>query len=164
MGCSHLPSTDFIAYILWINSYPVKSRKKSWTYISVISYSILGTKVFPLKAIRNIVHLIISYLFFPPRDVSVSFVACMIGGLVSVIMVYAWYGVVVQQSMQNNDTNITKDNVYHWISYVFLTFHEASVEGNRWSCSYRMNYAYYMYTIWCLFLYIDIQPHFSYDL
>ena len=90
-------------------------------------------------------HEIILYLFSSSRDVSVSFVACIIGGLVSVIMVYAWYGVAFQQSIKRNDTNITEDNVYHWISYVFMTFHEASVEGNKGSRSYRMSSTYYMH-------------------
>lgn len=92
-----------------------------------------------MLSLRNILNGIMLYLLSPPRDVSVSFVACIIGGLVSIIMVYAWYGVVVQQSMKNIDTNTTKENMYHWISYVFVTFHEASVEGNRRSNSYRRN-------------------------
>ena len=92
-------------------------------------------------------HEIILYLFSSSRDVSVSFVACIIGGLVSVIMVYAWYGVAFQQSIKRNDTNITEDNVYHWISYVFMTFHEASVEGNKRRSFYPMSSIYFMHTI-----------------
>ena len=103
-------------------------------------------------------HEIILYLFSSSRDVSVSFVACIIGGLVSVIMVYGWYGLAFQQSIKRNDTNITEDNVYHWISYVFMTFHEASVEGNKRSRSYRMSCSTrYMHPFG---LYNDVQSYF----
>ena len=107
-------------------------------------------------------HEIMLYLFSSSRDVSVSFAACIIGGLVSVIMVYAWYGVAFQQSIKRNDTNITEDNVYHWISYVFMTFHEASVEGNKRCSFYPMSSTYYMHKTFGL--YNDVQSYFLYNL
>ena len=56
--------------------------------------------------------------------------ACIIGGITSIVMVYAWYGIAVQQSDGSNDSVINGGNGYHWISFVFMTFHQASVEGN----------------------------------
>ena len=44
-------------------------------------------------------------------------------------MVYAWYGVANQHISENNESTISTQNMYHWISFVFMTFHEASVEG-----------------------------------
>ena len=63
------------------------------------------------------------------RDVSISFVACIIGGLISIVMVYAWYGVANQHISENNESTIKTQNMYHWISFIFSTFHEASIEG-----------------------------------
>jgi hypothetical protein len=56
-----------------------------------------------------------------------------LGGLVSVVLVYAWHGVAfysVNQSTVDNNADIPQ-NVHHWISFLFMTFHQASVEGTN---------------------------------
>ena len=86
-----------------------------------------------LASIKNLKYTIEEYsfilLFSFERDVSISFVACIIGGLISIVMVYAWYGVANQHISENNESTIRAQDMYHWISFVFMTFHEASVEG-----------------------------------
>ena len=55
------------------------------------------------------------------------------GGIISVLMVYAWYGVVVESTNSSSNADKiekTDGNLHYWISFVFKVFHESSVEGN----------------------------------
>ena len=57
------------------------------------------------------------------------------GGLISVVLVYAWHGVAFhslnQSTVDNNAEPGVSQNVHHWISFLFMTFQQASVEGTK---------------------------------
>ena len=61
-----------------------------------------------------------------------SFIASLLGGIVSIVMVYAWHGVAFYSSgasINQNFRNQSGGKGYHWISFIFKVFHEGSVEG-----------------------------------
>ena len=69
------------------------------------------------------------------RDVIFTLGSCILGGIMSVTVVYAWHGIVYNARNASNQTfsddkGMPGDgNLHHWMSFVFKVFHESAAEG-----------------------------------
>ena len=58
------------------------------------------------------------------------FVSNILGGIISILLVYAWYGVATASSLNIDDAGRIEERLRYWISFLFTVFHQGSVDTN----------------------------------
>ena len=73
------------------------------------------------------------------------FVCNILGGILSILLAYAWYGVATASPFNADNAGRSEQHLRYWISFLFTVFHQGSVDANMDGKNVHMYSAFAQY-------------------